>query len=129
MIDLVLSKNTVEIMRKLAEEDERLEQESAINLPEAEECLKIIESALHDNLYEPFIMISKRILQAITGLIDISEIQLGTLEEEAELGERFELDSEKIDSLEGSKEEEMDADFAELLRLGRESVEEWQKLY
>ena len=100
MIDLVLSKNTVEIMRKLAEEDGRLELESAINLPEAEECLKIIENAFHDNLYEPFIMISKRILQAISGLIDISEIQLGTLEEEAELGQRFELDSEKIGSFE-----------------------------
>jgi hypothetical protein len=37
-----------------------------------------LEEALADSLYEPFIMISKRILQAITGLIDLSDIHLGT---------------------------------------------------
>lgn len=81
IIDLILSKETIKIMTKLAEEDEIMEVESAINLPDVEDCIKIIEEALADSLYEPFIMISKRILQAITGLIDISEIHLGTFNE------------------------------------------------
>jgi hypothetical protein len=58
-----------------------MEVESAINLPDVEECIKIIEEALDDSLYEPFIMISKKILQAITGLIEISEIHLGSFNE------------------------------------------------
>jgi hypothetical protein len=68
-------------MRMLAEEDQINEVESAINLPDVEECIKILEEALADSLYEPFIMISKRILQAITGLIDISDIHLGSFED------------------------------------------------
>jgi hypothetical protein len=81
MIDLILSKETIKTIRKLAEEDQINEVESAINLPDVEECIKILEEALADSLYEPFIMISKRILQAITGLIDISDIHLGSFEE------------------------------------------------
>ena len=46
----------------LAEEDELMEVESAINLPDVEECIKILEEALADSLYEPFIMISKSCL-------------------------------------------------------------------
>ena len=81
MFDLILSKETIKVIRMLAEEDEIMEVESAINLPDVEECIKILEEALADSLYEPFIMISKRILQAITGLIDLSDIHLGTLNE------------------------------------------------
>jgi hypothetical protein len=81
MFDLILSKETIKVIRMLAEEDEMMEVESAINLPDVEECIKILEEALADSLYEPFIMISKRILQAITGLIDLSEIHLGTFNE------------------------------------------------
>jgi hypothetical protein len=81
MFDLILSKETIKVIRMLAEEDEMMEVESAINLPDVEECIKILEEALADSLYEPFIMISKRILQAITGLIDLSDIHLGTLNE------------------------------------------------
>jgi len=81
MIDLILSKETIKVIRMLAEEDELMEVESAINLPDVEECIKILEEALADSLYEPFIMISKRILQAITGLIDLSDIHLGTFNE------------------------------------------------
>ena len=81
MFDLILSKETIKVIRMLAEEDEIMEVESAINLPDVEECIKILEEALADSLYEPFIMISKRILQAITGLIDLSDIHLGTLHE------------------------------------------------
>jgi hypothetical protein len=44
-----------------------------------EECLKILNEALSDRFYEPFILISKHILRAITGLIDISEIELGSI--------------------------------------------------
>ena len=81
MFDLILSKETIKVIRMLAEEDELMEVESAINLPDVEECIKILEEALADSLYEPFIMISKRILQAITGLIDLSDIHLGTFNE------------------------------------------------
>ena len=81
MFDLILSKETIKVIRMLAEEDEMMEVESAINLPDVEECIKILEEALADSLYEPFIMISKRILQAITGLIDLSDIHLGTFNE------------------------------------------------
>lgn len=62
MIELILSKETIKVIRMLAEEDELLEIESAIKLPDVEECIKILEEALADSLYEPFIMISKRIL-------------------------------------------------------------------
>ncbi len=79
IINLILSKDTVSIIHSIAEEDQNNESESALNLPEVEECLNILREALSDRFYEPFVLISKRILRAISGLIDISEIELGSI--------------------------------------------------
>ncbi len=58
-----------------------MDSESALNLPEVEECLNILQQALNDRFYEPFILISKKIIRAMTGLIEISEIELGSINE------------------------------------------------
>ena len=81
IIDLILSKVTVKIIREIAEEDDHQESESALNLPEVEECLNILQQALNDRFYEPFVLISKKIIKALSGLIDISEIELGSVSE------------------------------------------------
>ena len=46
-----------------------------------EECLNILQHALNDRFYEPFVLISKKIIKAMSGLIDISEIELGSVNE------------------------------------------------
>lgn len=81
IIDLILSKVTVSIIREIAEEEDHQESESALNLPEVEECLNILQHALNDRFYEPFVLISKKIIKAMSGLIDISEIELGSVNE------------------------------------------------
>jgi len=128
IINLILSKDTVSIIHSIAEEDQNNESESALNLPEVEECLNILREALSDRFYEPFVLISKRILRAISGLIDISEIELGSINN---------INIENSDIINSDVDEEvnkkvnssLDEDFTDLIKMALENLESWQSLY
>jgi hypothetical protein len=59
MIKLIFSKELYKSISILAQDVER---ESVIYLPEEDEFMEIIEKALNERLYEPYILLEKRVI-------------------------------------------------------------------
>ena len=60
LLNLVISPKIITTMRVLAEEDQEIE--SAIHLPDRDEIITIIDHALENSIYEPYVLLQKRVL-------------------------------------------------------------------
>jgi hypothetical protein len=74
----------IQEIRALAD-NELQESDSFINLPNAQEIIDIIETALNQYVYEPYILLEKRIIHGITGCRvgdeseGLTEVKLGSV--------------------------------------------------
>lgn len=68
MLDLIQSQDLIKSMRSIA--DEEGDSTQGVNLPDVEEIIDILGIALNEYVYEPYILLEKRIIHSILGIKD-----------------------------------------------------------
>ncbi|TNV84474.1 hypothetical protein FGO68_gene465 [Halteria grandinella] len=74
MLDLISSQDMIKTIRSIADEDQGSDQ--AVNLPDVEEIVDIIGTALNEYVYEPYILLEKRIIHSVLGIKDGTDTEM-----------------------------------------------------